>query len=82
MADLSTLRDSLGEVEFFLLKDWTSFQRELFLAYRDTDDSLPGTVVDTPLRLAARADVGAGYRASGGNHARRSRIRRAEPAKS
>jgi hypothetical protein len=61
MADLSTLRGSLGEVEFFLLKDWTSFQRELFLAYRDTDDSLPGTVEDTPLRLAARADVGGGY---------------------
>jgi hypothetical protein len=61
MADLSTLRGSLGEVEFFLLRDWASFQRELFLFYRDTDDSSPGTVEDTSLRLASRADAGGGY---------------------
>jgi hypothetical protein len=61
MADLSTLRGSLGEVEFFLLKDWTSFQCELLLFYRDIDASSSATAEDTPLRLAASADARGGY---------------------
>jgi hypothetical protein len=55
MADLSTLRGSLGEVEFLLLNHWTPFQRELFLFFRDTDDSSSERLEDTRLRPAARA---------------------------
>jgi hypothetical protein len=49
MADLSTLRSLLGEVEFLLLNNWTPFQRELFLFSRDTDidDSKPQSPAST-----------------------------------
>jgi hypothetical protein len=58
MADLSTLRDSLGEVEYVILSNWAPFQCELFIFSRDTDGSSPGTVEITRLRGAARAERG------------------------
>jgi hypothetical protein len=54
MADLSVLRGALGEVEFFILNNWTPFQRELFLFSRDTHDPSLETVDNTPAR--ARQD--------------------------
>jgi hypothetical protein len=74
MADLATLRSSLGEVELLLLSGWTPFQRELFLFSRDTDDSSPGTIEDTPFLLAARAAYASRFGATDGPNRRSSRI--------
>ena len=52
MANLSTLRGSLGEVEFLLLNCWTPFQRDLFSFYRETDDPSAGAIEHTPLPRA------------------------------